>query len=164
MATNHSDALPNLEGDRRVFVISNGLVEWTPKQFIELYRWFDNGEWLAHVGSWLLDRDISNFNGYAPAPMTEGKRQMICDTVNEVDMVVRDTLDNMNGDYIFDSLVIENAMKQLVEGSASKKSVEQSFKRQIKGRGFINRIEGNKTTTRLQVHSRLGGRQKVAVR
>jgi hypothetical protein len=111
MASNNLDALFIPEGDRRFMVIANALVPETPEFFKSLAEWL-KGDWADAVGSWLAGIDIKNFDGFAPAYVTDAKTAMTAATESETDWVVADVIDEC-GDYIPVSLLMIRVMQQL---------------------------------------------------
>jgi len=93
LLTNHTDAVGQLGGDRRVYVIENNDVPETPEYFTELNAWLDektvNGTyaWAESVWRWLqtLTPDLMMLN--APTPMTAAKQTMISETTSVYDLV-----------------------------------------------------------------------------
>jgi hypothetical protein len=111
MATNNLDALFIPEGDRRFMVIANALVPETPEFFTSLAEWL-KGDWADAVGSWLASIDIKDFDGFAPAYVTDAKTAMTAATESETDWVVAEVIDEC-GDYIPILLVTLRVMAEL---------------------------------------------------
>jgi hypothetical protein len=111
MATNNLDALFIPEGDRRFMVIANSLVPETPEFFTSLAEWLKGG-WADAVGSWLLGIDIKDFDGFAPAYVTDAKTAMTAATESETDWAVAEAIDEC-GDYIPIPLLTIRVMQQL---------------------------------------------------
>jgi hypothetical protein len=111
MATNNLDALFIPEGDRRFMVIANALVPETPEFFTSLAEWL-KGDWADAVSSWLASIDIKDFDGFAPAYVTDAKTAMTAATESETDWVVAEVIDEC-GDYIPILLVTLRVMAEL---------------------------------------------------
>ncbi len=76
MFTNHQNAIPIEDTDRRYFVHECCLdAPKEPAYYAALYDWYDKGG-TEKVAGWLLQRDISTFNPMAPPPETDAKREM----------------------------------------------------------------------------------------
>jgi hypothetical protein len=117
MATNNLDALFIPEGDRRFMVIANALVPETPEFFKSLAEWL-RGDWADALGSWLAGIDIKDFDGFAPAYVTDAKTAMTAATESETDWVVTEVIAEC-GDYIPVSLLTLRVMQQLGMGYPS---------------------------------------------
>ena len=110
---NDIDVAPLEEDDRRFGVIwlageeFAGKAEyWNPR-----WDWIGSEEGQGAMLHWLLSRDLSDFNPYAPPPMTRAKRQMVALTMNPMEKVMRelvadpdsvlvDSLGNVIGDKV----------------------------------------------------------------
>jgi Family of unknown function (DUF5906) len=76
MFTNHENAIPIEDSDRRYWVHRCLLdAPREPAYYAALYDWYDKGG-TEKVAGWLLQRDISAFNPMAPPPDTDAKREM----------------------------------------------------------------------------------------
>ena len=103
MLTNHEDAVGQLGGDRRIYVIENTLTPNTPQYFVDLNAWLNEKAedgtplWARSVWRWLQKRkpDINLMN--APAPETDGKRAMIANTQSVCDHFIEAVLETHNG-------------------------------------------------------------------
>jgi hypothetical protein len=70
MFSNHLDALSPGKHDRRFLILHSQVEKRPPKSYFkELWDWFDAGG-CARVYSWLMARDISQFDPREPAAMT----------------------------------------------------------------------------------------------
>ena len=86
LLTNHMDAIGELSGDRRVYVIYNTLAVGTPEYFTKLNNWLDikdnkgRPKWALSVWRWLqtIKPDMQLLN--SPTPLTEAKKEMIAQT------------------------------------------------------------------------------------
>jgi len=75
--TNYPDAINLDETDRRFWVHECVLGTPRPQPYYDaLYAWYNAGGAEKVIG-WLMQRDISAFNPFAPPPMTDAKHEMI---------------------------------------------------------------------------------------
>jgi len=90
--TNYADAI-NLDGtDRRFSVHEVELMTPMPQSYYDaLHAWYSDGG-AEKVIAWLMRRDISSFNPFAPPPMTDAKREMINQTMPERVQYFRDLI------------------------------------------------------------------------
>jgi hypothetical protein len=75
-STNHGNAIGIDEEDRRVMVEKMTVKPKPDAYYVSLWNSINAGLDAITMG-WLLDRDISKFNRFAPAPMTAAKMEMI---------------------------------------------------------------------------------------
>jgi len=114
--TNHKDALPLNDTDRRWLVI---FVPWRDmKEFAEIVQ-CEPEDYFEHLHNcifnhadslrrWLLDRDLSGFKRNKPAPMTDEKTLMVGLGVSEEMTVARDLIES--GGLGFSDQVISTRM------------------------------------------------------
>lgn len=105
--SNHGDALPLGQEDRRIIVVEceqEPKTEWYYKQ---LYDLLENHEFIASVIVYLQERDITGFNPGMRAPMTEAKRKLIDHAKSENDRVCEALVDCWPVDVIYLSEVKE---------------------------------------------------------
>lgn len=72
--TNHMDALPLDDDDRRYFVVGTDLPKKEGDYYDRLWSWTEEN--YGAILSWLLKRDLSRFNPNARPPVTAAKREM----------------------------------------------------------------------------------------
>lgn len=72
--TNHWDALPLDQGERRFFVVGTDADRREIAYYDQLWSWTERN--YGVVLNWLLKRDLSKFNPNARPPMTAAKREM----------------------------------------------------------------------------------------
>lgn len=97
IATNHADALPIPETDRRFCVIRNGgtkPLEW----WTEVNDWLYRPENVAAFHAWLGERDLSGYSPFEAPPVFEGKRSMIEDSKSDLDVAFGIAMRNMPGE------------------------------------------------------------------
>lgn len=105
LLTNHRDAIGALGGDRRVYVINNPKKPAKPEYFGALNRWLSvkdatgQPKWARSVWRWLqtLTPDLEML--HEPAPMTEGKREMVDLNVNDVELAIDAITEFYSGIY-----------------------------------------------------------------
>jgi len=75
IATNNPDALPLPPDDRRFVVLKNG-GKREPEFWEAINDWLEVPENIGAFAAYLDDVDLSDFDAFAPPPMTETKRNM----------------------------------------------------------------------------------------
>ena len=96
IATNHADALPIPEHDRRFCVLQNG--ETKPEAWwARLNAWVEQPANVAAFHDYLKAYDLTGYSPYAPPPVFAGKRRMIDDSVSELDEAFDLALQSMPG-------------------------------------------------------------------
>ena len=93
MATNHPDAIPIPDNDRRIVVLKCG-VPRSPEYYASVVEWRDNPDNIACLYYWLAARDLSAFNPTI-APDTLAKTEMIEDTRYGSEVAVREWVDRV---------------------------------------------------------------------
>lgn len=88
MYSQHADALPFENTDRRVYVINNPLVRKSEQYYTELYARIRDDAFIASVWQYLLTLDLDGFNPSSPAVMTEAKAHALEAMASEVDFAV----------------------------------------------------------------------------
>ena len=119
--SNHHDAIFVNDGDRRFFVweiLSGQLSEALTKKFI---AWRDTGG-LSALLYFLLNRDISNFNPKAPAPMTDAKKQMVNDNRSDFENWVVDLMASNIPQLLGRELVTSAELGKLYEADTQHKT------------------------------------------
>jgi len=74
--TNHDDALPIEDDDRRYMIIISDAFPKGAKYYDRLFNWAEKENGDAIVWDWLLKRDIGKFNGKGRAPTSASKDEM----------------------------------------------------------------------------------------
>jgi hypothetical protein len=93
--SNHPDAVFLDDSDRRFFVVNvtqGRLPDYEAKEYTS---WRDNGGRAALL-YFLLNLDLSDFNGKAPAPMSSAKQEMIDDNRSDFEGWLDHLLDNID--------------------------------------------------------------------
>jgi hypothetical protein len=90
--SNHDDALPIPEDDRRFEIVHNP--EWVqPQEYYDrLYRALDDDEFIAGVSHFLASRDLSKFNPGARPRMTDAKRHIIKTSTPQLERDAQETV------------------------------------------------------------------------
>jgi hypothetical protein len=90
--TNYADAISLDDSDRRFWVHECVLGTPRPQAYYDaLHAWYDAGGAEKVIG-WLIRRDISSFNPFAPPPITDAKREMINQTMPQAVQHFRDLI------------------------------------------------------------------------
>lgn len=122
--TNHADAIPVGDGDRRYFVVftkhrrkqdlleEHGGVAGVSRYFKRLFDVSLAGA--AGIGRLLLDHEYSSeFDPHGRAPDSEGKNQMRLMHISEEDEALTEALERFKGDYINDSIIDLTELQKL---------------------------------------------------
>ncbi|MER9530165.1 DUF5906 domain-containing protein [Mesorhizobium sp. M0309] len=88
--SNHADALPFENNDRRIIVIANPTWRATPEYYTWLYGMLQYPEFAASVRQHLATLDISSFNPGEHAPMNAAKLQALNEMKSEIDKASSD--------------------------------------------------------------------------
>jgi hypothetical protein len=91
--SNHADALPMPEEDRRFAVAQNPSEPRPPDYYAALYQRLKAPQFLEAVGAWLSERDVSRFNPGAKPPMNAAKRLVIESTKPQLDRNLAELID-----------------------------------------------------------------------
>jgi hypothetical protein len=83
--SNHADAIPMPKNDRRFAVIANPVLRRSDAYYTELYARLDDPEFIAAVGWFLSQRDISAFNPGATPELNAAKLAVIDATTPDMD-------------------------------------------------------------------------------
>jgi hypothetical protein len=119
MATNHENALPIPEGDRRIVVLSNNDVKLDATgPLIENINRARNPEmdpqFISVIHRTLMERDVSDFNAHV-AKRFKGKVQMLEANVTEFDSIVVDALEGMPYDWAALDAVLQRVNAYLIK-------------------------------------------------
>ena len=90
MFSNHFDALPFSNEDRRGIVIRNPDKPRSPTYYKRLYKLLDDQQSIGSVRKYLETQNIEGFNAGEPAPMNEAKKQSIDAMMGDMERAVRD--------------------------------------------------------------------------
>lgn len=89
LCSNHHDALPFDFGDRRINVIENPSDKRTDQYFNALYDLLKDDQFIASVQRYLLERDISAYNPFEPAPLNAAKEKALRSLESDTERAVR---------------------------------------------------------------------------
>lgn len=90
MFSNHFDALPFSNEDRRAIVILNPDKPKPPSYYKRLYKLLDNQQFIGSVRKYLETLSLEGFNPGERAPMNEAKRQSINDMMGDMERAAHD--------------------------------------------------------------------------
>jgi len=113
IATNHMDALPIPEGDRRFGVLGSGEPR-EPEYWERLRRWMDHQPNIAAFAAALLAVDLAGYSPYAAPPMTESKRAMVDSSKSDLDRAIDLAIANMP----FEVMVLDQVIAAIRQGQA----------------------------------------------
>ena len=118
LATNHNNAIPIPVGDRRLAVLTNGVVPL--EQDKELMRRINrqrnpnmNLRFIGSIAAWLDARDVTRFNAHV-APDFAGKRQMQDANVTELEGIIDDVLLALPFDWATLDAVLDRVENTLI--------------------------------------------------
>lgn len=115
--TNHWDAMPVGEGDRRFAVF--GSVFHTRQQMLTSRGpqsgyfdalWDDIRNTPEKVAGWLMNVDLSGFDPHAPAPWTAAKTEMADEARGEMSMALQDLLERDDVPYVSDAVFFSESV------------------------------------------------------
>ncbi|WP_275099520.1 DUF5906 domain-containing protein [Sedimenticola hydrogenitrophicus] len=98
MFSNHYDALPFENNDRRVIVIENPTQRQNPEYYAWLYDLVDQPHFIGSVRRYLEQVDLSDFNPGEHAPMSDAKRRALGSMMSETDKAVMEFKETWPGD------------------------------------------------------------------
>lgn len=90
MLSNHLDALPIDNTDRRIIVIENPVNRAQPEWYGYLHGLLSNPLFIASVQHFFATHDISGFNPHEPAPINEAKRKALGALETDAARAIRD--------------------------------------------------------------------------
>lgn len=125
MFSQHLDALPFDNGDRRVIVINNPTVRRSPGYYQELYGRLSDQLFIGSVRKYLAELDIAEFNPSAPAPMTDAKKQALEVMASDVDFAVAEFVERWNS-----PVATREHIKEYVGGNISEAHLHHVLMRQ----------------------------------
>ncbi len=94
MFSNHLDALPFDNSDRRIFVIENPTWRQNPEWYTYLHSIMNETLFIASVQKYFMTLDISGFNPHEPAPINDAKRKALTALESEVARACRDFINH----------------------------------------------------------------------
>tara|TARA_R100001086_G_scaffold15801_4_gene7843 strand:+ start:263 stop:2704 length:2442 start_codon:yes stop_codon:yes gene_type:complete len=120
LATNHNNAIPIPVDDRRMVVLTNGIVPLAdnPDLMVRLNRQRNPNLNLRFIGSlaaWLDERDVTRFNAHV-APNFKGKSRMQDANISEIEGIIDDVLEAMPFEWAtLDTILdrVENSLTRM---------------------------------------------------
>ena len=156
--SNHTNALPMDDGDRR-FWVHRVLAAAKPASYYDdAYQWLKT-DGPAHLYQWLKNYDIGQLNMNASPAMTVAKREMINSFKSEIENILTDAIEDRVGPFIA-AVVSRDVMESFVADAMGNDKLSYADKNQIKmyrlnkcaeieGRDKRVRVDyGNDTKTR----------------
>lgn len=128
--SNHSNAAPLPQDDRRFWVHQVLAGRQAPDYYDDLFKWLDT-DGPAHVYAWLKALDISKWNAAAPPPMTKAKQHMINSFKSEIERVLDDAIEDRAGPFAAD-VVTRDVIQIYLETVLRKDRLDRSELLQIK--------------------------------
>lgn len=111
--TNHEDALPIPQHDRRFGIVTNG--EPKPVSYWQsLNTWMDDPDNVAAFYHWMAEYDISDYSPYAKPPTFEAKAVMIEEAKSDLDSAIELALENMPGE-VFSIQQLEKYVRMVAD-------------------------------------------------
>lgn len=109
--TNHPDALPLPQDDRRVWVGTNGepILDWG--YWEELNAWLEQPENIGALARWLEETDLSSYSPFARPPITAGKRAMMEMAASALDQAYDEAVKHLPGEVLVPEQIL-TAMKE----------------------------------------------------
>lgn len=98
MFSNHMDALPFDNNDRRIIVIENPTWRAQPEWYALLHGWMHQPAFIASVQHYLATLDLSSFNPHEPAPFNDAKRKALGAIASDTTRACEDFVTQWPGD------------------------------------------------------------------
>lgn len=89
MFSNHMDALPFENNDRRIVIVENPSTRAQPEWYAYLHGLMNETAFIASVQQWALSHDISAYSPHTPAPMNDAKRKALAALESPIDAACR---------------------------------------------------------------------------
>ena len=122
--SNHKNAIPLSEGDRRWWVSHLTAAPRNPNVYSYLYGLLDNPAFIDSIAAWLLARDLRNFNPGQRPPVNEAKRKAVEASQSTFQKVARQLIEFWPSDLI-DTHDLISAMS---EGEISSHRISKAMK------------------------------------
>ncbi len=90
MFSNHLDALPFDNNDRRIIVIENPTWRAQPEWYSHLHRMMKHPAFIASVQHYFMTLDLTGFNPHEPAPINDAKRKALTALESDAASAIRD--------------------------------------------------------------------------
>lgn len=144
--SNHLDALPLDETDRRWYVHYTTKMAKSPEEYLKLYQLLKNPDFVDSVVYFLRVRDISHFNPGERPPMNDAKSQVMEELRSDLDNALEHLKECWPSDLI-NSAEIRTALRILLGTD------EKPHRNKLSERGFANLGRGKKK--QLKINGRL---------
>ncbi len=115
--TNHEDALKIKNDERRYFIAWSDDRPNPKEYYIDLFAWERQNRGV--ILSWLLSRDLSQFNPSAPPPATEGKLRMVRAGRDEIEAWLEELIENRRSPFKLDLVELNDVYRALSDATAS---------------------------------------------
>ena len=115
--SNYFDAVNIEDNDRRFWVYQIEAAQREAQYYTDLFEWLET-DGPAHLELYMRQRDISQFKYAEPPPMTKAKRAMVDASMDNIERLVSDSIDDHVGPFqadIVDSQVVESFVKQQLD-------------------------------------------------
>jgi len=109
--TNHSDAIPMDEGERRYHVVQRTQPKREQSYYDELWSWSMNN--LGVIMNWLLKRNLSKFSADKAPPLTDAKRDMIEASRPIIETEIKEMIDDFTGPFELDLVEFKCVVTEL---------------------------------------------------
>jgi len=116
--SNHSNAIPIPENDRRFSVLQNGL-PMTPDEAKVMNAWINGPGNIAALARYLEKIDLSQFDMYTPLK-TAAKTQMAEKALSHMDEIFEDFAEDDDRGLVFPRLFLEQAVERHLNGGGER--------------------------------------------
>lgn len=116
MFSQHLDALPFENNDRRVVVVNNPTERQSGEYYERLYALWHDELFIASVREYLATLDLSGYSPSAPAPMTDAKRLALEVMASEVDYAVQEFARTWPADVAARSQILDYVGSNVSDG------------------------------------------------
>ena len=98
MFSNHMDALPFENNDRRIIVIENPSLRAGPEWYGHLHELMNNSAFIGSVQHYMMTMDLAGFNPHEPAPLNDAKRKALGAIASDAAQACLDFMTQWPGD------------------------------------------------------------------
>lgn len=128
--SNHTNALPVEEGDRRFWVYRVMAMAKSSSYYVELFKWL-NTDGPAHLYTWLKNYDVGTLCLTAAPQMTAAKREMINSFKTEIEVILSDAIEDRTGPFVA-AVIPREIMEIFVANALGADKLTSAEKHQIK--------------------------------
>ena len=136
MFSNHMDALPFDNKDRRIIVIENPSTRAQPEWYQYLHTLMNDPAFIASVQKWALSHDIGGWSAHAPAPMNAAKAKALKALESPLDAACRQFATEWPG-----GLAAVSDLARFVGGEPNARALSHAIERT--GMATARRIKSN---------------------